>query len=82
MMYVAGATEYRNRAICISPANAHTWDHVRLSFCLKEFPKLRLSFVSPKGVSDPASWARHWHQPSEIQRIQVKTQRCQALDLN
>ena len=32
MMYVARSTEHHNCAICISPANAHTRDHIRLPF--------------------------------------------------
>lgn len=64
MMYVAGATKHRNRAICISLINAHNWDHIRPFFLFEGISRIGGSFPSHKAFSDPASWVRRLRSSS------------------
>jgi hypothetical protein len=65
MMYVAVATEYRNHAICISPTNAHNWDHIRLKYFQNG------GFNCHKAFSGLATWVRRCHQASDGPRLEL-----------
>lgn len=80
MMYVAGATEYHNRAIYISLANAHIWDHIRLAFYLKGFPKSMVSIVTRPSPIQPLRTVTKPKKFGQSKPSKVKTQPCQAVD--